>query len=146
MNANIIKTQILKSMTSKVNKGHKSSSIFSVNPTLPLLDGPLILNPSNMVGSLSLSTSFSLPLSLSYCLSTYIPLYLPLYFSVNINLHTVYREMFLQIFIRHISFHKKKYDLKGHMRPLLWFLKILRSFYQITTLTYVLMGVPIGIK
>ena len=35
-------TQIfhLKSITSKVIEGHKSLSNFSVNPTLPLKDGP----------------------------------------------------------------------------------------------------------
>jgi hypothetical protein len=35
-------------MTSKVIEGHKSSSNFSVNPTLPLMDGPLML-PSQIV-------------------------------------------------------------------------------------------------
>ena len=39
-------------------KGHKSSSNFSVNPTLPLLDGPLMLSSPNCV-DLSLSLSLS---------------------------------------------------------------------------------------
>ena len=54
-------------MTSKVIQGHKSSSNFSVNPTLPLMDGPLML-PSQIL-FLSLSISFSIPLSFSYSLS-----------------------------------------------------------------------------
>ena len=41
-------------MTSKVIEGHKSSSNFCANPTLPLLDGPLMLPPTNCV-DLSLS-------------------------------------------------------------------------------------------
>ena len=59
---------ILISMTSMVIEGHKSSSKFNVNQTLPLLDGPLMLPPPNCV-DLSLSISFSLPLSFSYSLS-----------------------------------------------------------------------------
>ena len=51
-------------MTSKVIEGHKSSSNFRVNPTLPLLDDPLMLPPPNCV-DLSLYLFFSLPLSLS---------------------------------------------------------------------------------
>ena len=61
-------------MTSKVIASHKSSSNFSVNPTLPLLDGH---SPS-----CSLFPSFSLTLSL------YIPLYLPLLLYAKNNLHT----------------------------------------------------------
>ena len=76
-------------MTSKVIEGHKSSSNFSVNPTLPLLDGPLMLPPPNCVYLyLSHSISFSLPLLLSLTLSLYIPLYLPLSLYAKINLHT----------------------------------------------------------
>ena len=44
-------------MTSKVMEGHKSSTNFSVNPTLPLLDSLLMLPPPNCV---DLSISFSL--------------------------------------------------------------------------------------
>ena len=54
----------------KAIEGHKSSSNFSVNPTLPLLDGPLMLPPPNCVYlNLSLSILFSLPLSFYYSLS-----------------------------------------------------------------------------
>ena len=45
-------------------KVRKSSSNFSVNPTLPLLDGPLMLPPPNYV-DLSISPSLSLSFSLS---------------------------------------------------------------------------------
>ena len=45
-------------MTTKVIKDHKSSSNFSVNPTLHLSEGPLI-PPPNCVVSLSLPLSFS---------------------------------------------------------------------------------------
>ena len=63
-------------MTSKVIEGQKSSSIFSVNPTLPLMDGPLML-PSQIVAltlhlvlyslSLTLSLYPSLPPSFAPC-------------------------------------------------------------------------------
>ena len=59
-------------MISKVIEGHKSSSDFSVNPTLPLLDYPLML-PSQIE-----CISLSLFPSLSPTLSLYIPPYLPL--------------------------------------------------------------------
>ena len=49
-------------MTSKVIEGHKSSSNFSMNPTLPSLDGPLMLPAPNCV---DISLSFSLSLFLS---------------------------------------------------------------------------------
>ena len=55
-------------MPSKVIEGHKSSSNFSINPTLPLLDGPFMLPSPNCV-DLSLSILFSLSLSFSYSLS-----------------------------------------------------------------------------
>ena len=55
-------------MTSKVIEGHKSASNFSVNPTLPLLDGPLLL-PSPNCEDFSHSPSCSLSLSFSYSLS-----------------------------------------------------------------------------
>ena len=48
-------------------KGHKSSSKFSVNPTLPLFDGLLMLPFQNCL-DLSLSTFFYLPLSFSFSL------------------------------------------------------------------------------
>ena len=61
-------------MTSKVIEGHKSSSKFSVNPTLPLsVDASL----SNLCGSLSLT--------LHPVLSS--PLF-PLLSHAKINLHT----------------------------------------------------------
>ena len=83
-------------MTSKVIKGHKSSSNFTVNPTLPLLDGPLILPSPNCVYLfLSLSISFSLPLSFSY--------------SLSISLST---SLFC-------SMQTLIYILKGHTRPFL---------------------------
>jgi hypothetical protein len=44
-------------MTSKVMEGHKSSTNFRVNPTLPLSDGLLMLPTPNCV---DLSISFSL--------------------------------------------------------------------------------------
>ena len=116
-------------MTSKVIEGHKSSSNFSVNPTLPLLDGPLMLPPPNCVYlSLSHSISFSLPLSFSYCL----------YISLSISLFRYIQKL---IYTQRNVFHKIKYDIKGHMRPFLCrvILKKFQIFYQITTLTYVLM-------
>ena len=72
------------SMTSKVIEGHKSSSNFSVNPTLPLMDGPFML-PSQIV-CISLNLVLYSPLFL--LLSLYIPLYLPLLLHANINLHS----------------------------------------------------------
>ena len=51
-------------MTSKVIEGQKSLSNFTVNQTLPLLDGPLILPSPNCL-YLSLSILFFLPHSLS---------------------------------------------------------------------------------
>ena len=65
-------TQIfhLNNMTSKVIEGHKSSSNFNANPTLPLLNGPLMLPPPNCV-DISLSQSRYLFPSLSLTLSLY---------------------------------------------------------------------------
>ena len=60
------------SMTSKVIEGHKSLSNFSINPTIPLLDGPLMLPPPNCV-----DLSFSLSLYKSSLL-----------FALNANLWT----------------------------------------------------------
>ena len=45
-------------MTSEVIEGHKSSSNFSINPTLSQLDSPMMLPPLNCV-DLSLSPSLS---------------------------------------------------------------------------------------
>ena len=73
-------------------EGHKSLSNFSVNPTLPLMDGPLML-PPNLCVFLSFLVLYS-PLFLLH--SLYIPLF-PLFCS-------------LQTLI---------YILKGHMRQLL---------------------------
>ena len=55
-------------------KGHKSSSNFTVNPTLPLLDGPLIF-PFQIV-CISLYLALNLVLSSPLLLSLYIPLLL----------------------------------------------------------------------
>ena len=77
-------------MTSKVIEGHKSSSNFSVNPTLPLMYGPLMLPSKIMCISLSLTFhlfSYSLSISLSI--------------SIFCSMQTLI------------------YVLKGHMRPLL---------------------------
>ena len=101
-------------MTSKVIEGQKSSSSFSVNPILPLLDGPLILPSPNCVDIfLSLSISFFFPLSFSYSLST----------SLICSMQTLI------------------YIIKGHMRPLLCrvIFNNFRSFDQITIFTCVLM-------
>ena len=68
-------------MNSKVIEGYKILSNFSINPTIPLLDGPLILPSPNCV-DLSLFPSLSLTLSL------YIPLYLTLLLYARINIHT----------------------------------------------------------
>ena len=77
------------SMTSKVIEGHKSSSNFSVNPTLPLMDGPLMLPSQIMCISLFFLTLHLVLYSpLFLLLSLYIPLYLPLLLYANINLHS----------------------------------------------------------
>ena len=62
MNAYLMNTQIC--YLNKYDlKGHKSSSVFSVNPTLPLLDGPLMLLPPNCVDfSLTLHLVLSSPI------------------------------------------------------------------------------------
>ena len=70
--------------------------------------------------SLTLNLVLSLPSFL--LLSLYIPLYLPILLQANIYL---YRSMILKVTWGHLNVP--------------WFLKILRSFDQITTLTYVLM-------
>ena len=72
-------------MTSKVIKGHKFSSNFSVNQTLPLLDGPLMLPAPNCV-----DLSFSLSLSKS-----------PPRIAVNENLWT-FSSLFLIIVLKKI--------------------------------------------
>ena len=83
-------TQIfhLKKYDSKVIEGHKSSSNFSVNPTLPLMDGPLMLPSKIVCISLSLTLHRVLYSPLFLLLSLYIPLYLPLLLHANINLHS----------------------------------------------------------
>ena len=65
-------------MASKVIEGHKSSSNFSVNPTLPLMDGPLMLPSQIVCIYLSLTLHLFLYYPLFLLLSLYIPLYLPL--------------------------------------------------------------------
>ena len=82
-------------MTSKVIEGHKSLSNFNVKPTLPLLDGPLMLPALSLYLSLSLTLHFVLSSPLFPLLSLYIPLYLPLLLLENRNV-----------------FNKMKYDLK----------------------------------
>ena len=54
-------------MTSKVIEGHKSSFKFCVNPTLPLLYGPLMLSPPNCEDL----TLHLLPRFFSYSLSLF---------------------------------------------------------------------------
>ena len=82
----IRKNLIYISMTSKVIESHKSSSNFSFNPTIPLLDSPLMLPAPNFV---DLSHSIFLTLHLlSSPLFTLLTLYLPLMLDANINLHT----------------------------------------------------------
>jgi hypothetical protein len=61
-------------MTSKVIEGHKCSSNFSVNPTLPLMDGPLMLPFQIVCISLSLTLHLFLYSPLFLLLSLYIPL------------------------------------------------------------------------
>ena len=115
-------------MTSKVIESHKSSSNFSFNPTIPLLDSPLMLPAPNFVDlshSIFLSFSlsiFSLPLSLPYSLSI----------SLLCSMQTL-------IYTQRNTFHKIKYDLKGTWGHfyVAWFLKIWLSFLW-TTLILVL--------
>ena len=76
MNTNIMNTQ---STTSKVIEGPKSSSNFNVNPTLPLMDGPLMLPTNCVYFSFSHSSFRSLFPSISLTLSLYPSL--PLYFA-----------------------------------------------------------------
>ena len=72
MNTNIMNTQIfqLNKYDLKGHWSHKTSSNFNVNPTLRLLDGPLMLPSPNYV-NLSHSPSRSLFHSLSLNLSLY---------------------------------------------------------------------------
>ena len=103
-------------MTSKVIEVHKSTSNFSVNPTLPLIDGPLML-PSQIV-------------CISLSLTLHLVLYSPLSFSYSLSI-----SLSTSLFC---SRQTLIYILKGHMRPLLCrvILMIFRSFDQITTMTY----------
>ena len=97
------------SMTSKVIQGHKSSSNFCVNPTLPLMDGPL-MSPSQIV-----------------CISLSLTLHLVLYFSYPLSI-----SLSTSLFCSMQTFLKVTW---GHFY-VAWFLMIFRSFDQITTLTY----------
>ena len=90
-------------MTSKVIEGNKSSSNFTVNQNLPLLDGPMMLHAPNCV-DLSLSHSPSCSLFPS------------LYISLSISLFCSMQKI---IYTQRNVFHKINYDLKGHVRPLL---------------------------
>ena len=65
-------------MTSNVIEGHKRSSNFSINPTLPLIDGPLMLLSQIVYISLSLTLHLFLYSPIFLLLILYIPLYLPL--------------------------------------------------------------------
>ena len=109
---------------SKVIEGHKSSSNFIVNPTLTLLDGPLMLPSPNCVDlSLSIFLSLSLSFSLFLSLSLYISFSLPLSLSYSLSISlSVSRFCSMQslIYTQRNVFHKMKYDLKGHMRTLLY--------------------------
>ena len=98
-------------MTSKVIECYKSLSNFSVNSTLPLLDGPLMLPSPNC-----------LVLSFFYSLS--ISLYISLFCSMQTLIYTQ----------RNIL-HKMKYNLKGHMTTLLCrvILKKISDFFILTT-------------
>ena len=102
-------------MTSKVIESHKSSSNFSVNPTLPLMDGPLML-PSQIV-----------------CISLFLTLHLVLYSPLFLL-----PFLYIPLYLPFCSMQTLIYYLKGHMRPHLCrvILMIFRSFDQITTLTY----------
>ena len=93
MNAYIMNTQIFHLIKYDL-KGHKSSSMFSVNPTLPLLDGPLMLPPPNCV-DFSLTLHLVLSSTIFLLLSLYIPLYLPLLLYANINLHSKHIFFFI---------------------------------------------------
>ena len=75
-------------MTSKVIEGHKSSSNFSVNPTLPLMDGTLMLPSQIVCISLTLTLHLVLYSPLFLLLSLYTPLYLPIFLHANIDLHS----------------------------------------------------------
>ena len=98
-------------MTSKVIEGHKSSSNFSVNPTLPLMDGMLML-PSQIV---------CISLSLTLYLVLYSPLFLLLSISFSIPLSFSY-SLFISLSTSlFCSMQTLIYILKGHMRPLLFF-------------------------
>ena len=110
MNAIIMNTQIfhLNKYDLKVIEGHKSSSKFSVNPTLALCDGPLMLPLSKLCGSLPLFLSLTFHLVLSSPLLLLLPLSISLFFSMQTLIYT-----------RRNVLHKMKYDLKDHIRPLL---------------------------
>ena len=110
---------ILISMTSKVIEGHKSSSNFSVIPTLPPLDGPLMLPPPNceefshspsrsLFPSRSFFPSLFLfpPLSLFPSLSLTHSLYIPLLLYAKIILHTAKCIQIRSISICHLPFRK----------------------------------------
>ena len=84
-------------MTIKVIEGHKISSYFSINPTLPLLDGPLMLLSPNHV-DLSLSLSLSLAHTFFLILSPNVPSSL---IAFNANLW-----MFLSLFYLQSSLKK----------------------------------------
>ena len=104
-------------MTSKDIEGHKSSSNFSIIPTLPLMDGLLMLPSQIMCISLSLILHLVLYSHLFLLLSLYIPLYLPLLLYANINLCPLLKVTCGHFYVA-------------------WFLMIFRSFDLITTLTY----------
>ena len=80
---------IFMSITSMVIEGHKSPSNFSVNPTLPLFEGLLMLVWISISLSQSCSLFPSLSLTLSLCPSLLPPSFAPCKHS------STHREIFL---------------------------------------------------
>ena len=123
MNANIMKMQIfhLISMTSKVIEGQKFHPILVLTNPSPIGWSVDFLSPNYV--DLSLSISFSLSLScLSFSPSIFfypsLSLFLSLSFSHSLTLFSLSFSLayLMDVFI---IVYNIKYDLKGHMRPLL---------------------------
>ena len=100
-------------MTSKVIEGHKSSSNFSVNQTLPLLDGPLMLPPFALCkNNLHTTKIFRYAVSLHvtyFCVRLYSGIrlscktfwwYLTLYFAVQEILRGIKGKIFSHLYLR----------------------------------------------
>ena len=106
-------------MTSKVIEDHKSSSNFSVNPTLPLLDGR--------------SPFCSIFTSLTLSLSIYI--YIPLLLYAKNNLHTA--KCFWIRFLIPLPFTSLSLSLSLSISPLcLISLFLSHSFYLLLSLSF----------